>query len=98
MDGANFLVCSQVKLEFGVDDGRDIVHLTVGLEKLVGKNRESFCTVHIAVIHGGCDNVHHDYKAHQDVHGRKKWSRKRATEKRFYACPIEADRSDAQTV
>jgi len=98
MNGADFLVCSQVKLEFGVDDRRDIILLTVGVEELVGKHRESFCTVHVAVIHGGCDNVHHDYEAHQDVHGREKWSCKRATEIRFYACPIEADRTDAQTV
>jgi len=98
MNGADFLVSSQVKLEFGVDDGCDIVLLTVGLEKLVGKNRESFRTVHIAIIHGGCDDVHHDYKAHQDVHGREKRSRKRATEICFYACPIEADRTDAHTV
>ncbi len=98
MNGANFLISSQVKLKFGVDDGCDIVLLNVGLEMLVRKNRDSFCTVHIAVIHSGCDNVHHDYKAHRDVHSCKKWSCKQATTIRFYACPIKAYHTNAQTV
>uniref|UniRef100_A0A2P2IVE2 Uncharacterized protein n=1 Tax=Rhizophora mucronata TaxID=61149 RepID=A0A2P2IVE2_RHIMU len=50
IEGSFPFVSRNVKVEIGIDDGRDIVVLTIGCEEIIGEYREGFGLEHIEPI------------------------------------------------
>lgn len=92
MNLSMLLVLSQIKLKLVINNGSDVIKLTLSSEQFRGKDGESGSTVEVkAPICNGDSNVDDQSVAHKDIHNGEERANERAVQEGGDSRPVKGE-------